>query len=115
MTWAVTKLDTHTVGGVDNVVSAVHWELTLDDGVNSGIQAGVTPLTYNPNGEFIDYAGLTEQVVISWLPTEVKSFYETKVTEALALQRERFPEQTGKVVHVFATYTSVVEDAVLPW
>lgn len=115
MNWSVDKLDTATINGVANVVTAVHWHLVADDGVNSAIHRRATKLEYNPDNSFVAYESLLEETVLDWLDPDMKNFYESKLLEHLNIHRDRFPEDSGKELQVFVEYVPSIVETSLPW
>lgn len=54
--------------GNDNVVFNVHWSfIGEDENGNTASMIGVQGVEHNPEGEFIAFDDLTEEIVIGWI------------------------------------------------
>ena len=100
-TWKVTVIRTATVEEQDNFVVHVRWEKTGTDELgNTGTFIGATPLetTVDPEGNFIPFDQLTEEVVIGWIQAVVVGLYEEHVNgqieKAIQLKRNPVTEPT---------------------
>ena len=65
-TWDVKDLQTKTIDGKD-VVTAIFWEVTGDDGTKTFFLDKWQTLDYNQENEFINYPNITKEVVLGWL------------------------------------------------
>lgn len=66
-TWTISALETSTVNGLENVVKTVHWRLGATDGTNSTDVYGSAAVGEPTPEQFVDFASLTEEIVVSWL------------------------------------------------
>ena len=83
---AVTAMDTATIDGLQNVVVVVYWQITGTDGVNFAVFNG-SNVVGGPNpSDFIDYIDLTPDVVLSWCPNPLESFYKNSYTSVIDQQ-----------------------------
>lgn len=88
-TWAVTALRTATIDEQPDFVVHVRWEkIGTDENGNTGKFAGATPLqeTVDPNGNFVPFAQLTEEMVIGWIQAVVVDSYEEHVNGQIQRQ-----------------------------
>jgi hypothetical protein len=67
-TMKVTGLDVQpSLDGKTNVVHRANWTLSATDGVKTFTYPGKTSIPYNPNGEWLEYGSLDEDVVLGWI------------------------------------------------
>lgn len=81
-TWKLTKLKRANTSTVENVVVQTYWELTgTDEDGDTGMFSGATPFDINTVDldNFIPYAELTEQDVLSWVQAVVVGEYKDHV------------------------------------
>ena len=112
--WEVTGLKVSDEGPNTNAVVQTHWRKTgTDENGNVGAFDGATPFTSVdvPEGEFVSYDDLTEEMVLSWIQpiAEVPSYREhineviaAKIGENLNIKRQvqRMPWQDPNVTPV---------------
>lgn len=106
--WTIENdLTTQTIGGVADVVTSVNWRFTKSSGSNTVTIPGTCELPYDPASPFIEYASLTEEVVLSWvkgtLGADAVTFYETKADEILSNFQRRGWE--NRSIITFVTYS----------
>ena len=85
-TWAVTSLKTRTECNNENAVVQTYWEKTgTDEEGNIGIFHGATPFTSVdvPEGQFVAFEDLTEDIVLGWIKPVVVGTYEQHVNEQI--------------------------------
>lgn len=88
-TWAVTGLKTRTEGANQDAVVQTYWKkIGTDENGNTGEFVGATPFTSVnvPAGEFVPFAQLTEEMVLSWIQAVVVGHYEEHVNGVIAKQ-----------------------------
>jgi hypothetical protein len=76
ITWTIAQLERNLS---DGGVTIIHWRATKEEGDNSASAYGTMHATPNAASEnFIEYADLTQDIVLSWIYTEV----DREATEA---------------------------------
>lgn len=88
-TWKVTAIRTATVEEQPDFVVHVRWEkIGTDENGNTGTFVGATPLqtTLDPNGNFVPFNELTEEMVIGWIQEIVVGSYEQHVNGQIQKQ-----------------------------
>lgn len=104
-TWAIDRLKVKTEGSNTNAVVQTYWKKTgTDENGNVGSFSGATPFTSTtmPAGDvFVQFADLTEEIVVDWIKDVVVGSYEEHVNEQIAKQIEE------KI--------NVVEEPAMPW
>lgn len=88
-TWKVTSVKTKTEGDNVDAVVQTYWTKTgTDEDGNTGVFSGATPFTSVnvPEGEFVAFEDLTEEVVLNWIKAVVVDSYEQHVNEQIAKQ-----------------------------
>jgi hypothetical protein len=66
--WTIDSMVSYPqIDGLVDVVVTVNWTCRGTDGTYSGLLAGVTSLTLDPNGTYVPYADLTETLVSGWV------------------------------------------------
>ena len=117
-TWTIEKMDCENTAGQTNVVVKVVWKVSEPDAKNTVCCTKNTSFTYTAGGSFTPYEDLTQAQVLGWvqdsLGTVGVTFYETLLTDQLAIYAERFPEDTGKDIFFEATYVPE-QPTPLPW
>ena len=88
-TWSINRMDCLAMeGGHTDVVSAVYWQLSGDDGSTACSVFDVTPLTLDLEEPFTPYADLTQAQVLGWvqdtLGADVIAAHEANITQLLA-------------------------------
>ena len=81
-TWEVTGMKTSNEGGNANAIVQTYWRKTgTDDLGNTAKFDGATPFTSLnvPEGEFIPFEELTEEIVLSWIYPVVTGSYAEHV------------------------------------
>lgn len=85
-TWEVTSLKTRTEGNNENAVVQTYWKKigTDEDGHTAAFE-GATPFTSTnvPEGEFIPFEELTEEIVLGWIQAVVVGDYEQHVNSKI--------------------------------
>lgn len=91
-TWGITELVTYPeYDGYPEVVQAVYWTLTGDDGAgHTATMTGAQGVSLELSGSFTPYEDLTEAQVLSWLmesmtPSGV-DYYEAEVAKQIEAQ-----------------------------
>lgn len=108
-TWEVTGLRTRDEINTDgevltDAVVQTYWKLTgKDENDNEGTFTGATPFTAKdvPEGEFVHFSELTEEVVLSWIKDVVENDKPYKQHIVSRIQNEIDQKK--------------VKDAILPW
>ncbi len=103
-TWKVTAVRTATVEEQSDFVVHVRWEkIGTDENGNTGVFIGATPLqtTLDPNGNFVPFNQLTEEMVIGWIQEIVVGSYEQHVN--------------GRIQKQIDAKVNVVAEPALPW
>lgn len=93
-TWKVKNIKTRDEvneqgGTLPNAVIQTYWEkIGTDEDNNIGTFSGATPFTPTnvPDGEFIPFEELTEEIVLNWIQAVVVDSYETHVDEKILQQ-----------------------------
>lgn len=88
-TWKITSVKTKDYNGTPDVIVQTYWEkIGTDENGNTGRFSGATPFTSTnvPNGNFVPFDQLTEEVVLSWIKSVVVGDYERHVNEQIAKQ-----------------------------
>ena len=112
--WEVTGMKVSDEGPNTNAVVQTYWRKTgTDENGNEGKFDGATPFTSVdvPEGEFVSYEDLTEEMVLSWIQpvAEVPSYRDhinemiaAKIGEKLNIKRsvDRMPWQDPNVTPV---------------
>lgn len=66
--WTISMLEcVPNLNGLENVVQTIRWKFSGDDEVNYAEIDGVTSITQPDPTDFVQYASLTEEQVITWL------------------------------------------------
>lgn len=92
-TWKVTEVSRTTVGSNQDYVVQSRWNCVgSDENGNTGTFYGATPFTPNASQEnFIPYAELTEDHVLSWIKSVVVDSYwnhvQNKISEQIELKK----------------------------
>jgi len=92
-TWEVTSIKTTTEGSNDNAVIQTYWKKTgTDENGKTGTFDGATPLTSLnvPEGEFIPFEQLTEEIVLSWIQGQIDEFYEEHINRQIKKKIDAF-------------------------
>jgi hypothetical protein len=92
-TWEITSLKTKTEGSNTSAVIQTYWKKTgTDENGRSGIFDGATPLTSAnvPEGEFIPFEELTEEIVLGWIQSQIDEFYENHINAQIQKQIDKF-------------------------
>jgi hypothetical protein len=88
-TWKVTGLKKTSAEGLTDVVIGTQWNCkgTDEDG-NDGTFSGATPFKASDVnlGDFVDFADLTEETVLSWIQPVVTGGYWDHVREQIQKQ-----------------------------
>lgn len=103
-TWAVTGLKTRTEGDNQDAVVQTYWKkIGTDENGHTGEFIGATPFTSVnvPAGEFVPFAQLTEEMVLSWIKAVVVGSYEEHVNGVISKQ--------------IADKASPITDTPMPW
>ena len=88
-TWKVSQLDCYPEHeGNEKVVFTVHWSATAQDGEFSGYTYGSSSLTLDPEATFVQFADLTEEVVIGWVQNSMGEDAVAGIEANLATQIE---------------------------
>lgn len=88
-TWKVTSVKTKTEGANQEAVVQTYWTKTgTDEDGHTGTFSGATPFTSVnvPNGDFIPFADLTEEIVLGWIQAVVVGGYEEHVNGQIQKQ-----------------------------
>lgn len=103
-TWKISSLKTKDEGTHKNAVVQTYWKkIGTDVDGNVGEFSGATPFTSKdvPDGEFISFEDLTEEIVLQWIQSVVVDSYEQHVNSKIA---EQIDKKTNPVI-----------DSKLPW
>jgi hypothetical protein len=103
-TWKITSLKVKDEGLHKNAVVQTYWQkIGTDEDGNEGTFTGATPFTSEdvPDGEFISFDELTEEIVIGWIQSIVVNSYEEHVN--------------SKINEQIQAKTNPVTEAKLPW
>lgn len=103
-TWKVTSVKTKTEGQNQEAVVQTYWTKTgVDEDGHEGTFSGATPFTSVnvPNGDFIPFSELTEEIVLGWIQAVVVGGYEEHVNAQI---QKQIDEKHNPVV-----------EAALPW
>ena len=104
-TWKINSVKVRNEGSNCDAIVQTYWEKTGTDALgNSGTFNGATPFTSVnvPEGQFVPYSDLTEEVVLDWIKSVVVDQYEQHVNEQIQ-------KQIDEIV------TPIVEKDSLPW
>ena len=104
-TWKIKSVKVRNEGSNCDAIVQTYWEKTGTDALgNSGTFNGATPFTSVnvPEGQFVPYSDLTEEVVLDWIKSVVVDQYEQHVNEQIQ-------KQIDEIV------TPIVEKDSLPW
>ena len=86
-TWAVTSVKTKTEGSNENAVVQTYWTKTgADEDGNEGSFSGATPFSSENTENFVPFAELTEEIVLSWIQAIVVDSYEDHVNGQIQKQ-----------------------------
>lgn len=86
-TWKVTQLQTRNEGENANAVVQTRWTKTgVDEHGNEGFFTGATPFTSVgvPQGQFVPFEELTEEIVLDWIKAVVVGDYAQHVDGVIA-------------------------------
>lgn len=103
-TWKITNIKTATIQEQSDFVVHVQWTKTgTDENGNTGTFIGATPLqeTIDPDGNFVPFNQLTEEMVIGWIQDVVVGSYEQHVN--------------GRIQQQIDEKIKVVTETPLPW
>ena len=85
-TWNIKEMKTIDVNGVTDAVIQIYWEkIGTDENGNTGVFAGATPFSVNPQN-FIPFEDLTLNIVLGWIQSVVTGSYEQHVNEKIQKQ-----------------------------
>lgn len=88
-TWEITSIKRKDTSELSNIIVQTYWKkIGTDENGNTAYFSGATPFdlsTVDPNN-FIAYEDLTEEMVLSWIQSQVVGKYETHVNEKIAEQ-----------------------------
>jgi len=117
--WTVDgDLQTETIDGVSNVVTAVPWKVEVTVGSVTAVCRKSQALAYNPESPFIDYPDLTQETVIGWvrdaLGAEGVAHYEAACTHHATRQNDN-EEYSNTETEVFAVYEPSPTTQAVPW
>lgn len=104
-TWKIKSVKVRNEGSNIDAIVQTYWEKTGTDALgNSGTFNGATPFTSVnvPEGQFVPYLDLTEELVLDWIKSVVVDQYEQHVNEQIQ-------KQIDEIV------TPIVEKDSLPW
>lgn len=103
-TWKLKSLIRKDVYALKNVIVQTYWEcIGTDEEGYSGTFNGATPFNV-PEGSFIEYTDLTEEIVLGWIKEQVVGSYKDHIDEQILKQINK-----QKVIE-----TQVSEDE-FPW
>lgn len=116
-TWKVTAVRTATVQEQDNFVVHVRWEkIGTDELGNTGTFVGATPLqtTLDPEGNFVPFDQLTEEIVVNWIQEVVVGSYEQHVNASIqkAIELKRNPVTEPLMPWATPSTSPVTPDAI---
>jgi hypothetical protein len=82
-TWSITALSATNVENCLDVITGATWEVSGTDGTNTTSLTGSTPFAL-PDGEFINYADLTEEQIVGWVKANLNGLRLNAVESAIA-------------------------------
>ena len=88
-TWKVTSVKVKDEGDNTDAVVQTYWTKTgTDDNGEQGTFSGATPFTSVdvPDGEFVAFADLTEEIILGWIQAVVVDEYENHVNQQIQKQ-----------------------------
>jgi hypothetical protein len=106
-TWKIVGLTKKNEPNHPDTVVNVKWQkIGTDADGNEGYFEGATPFSLDPDGdgEFIPFADLTEELLLSWVQPVVIGDYEKHVNDQIARYIELHIREEGQV-----------EESALPW
>jgi hypothetical protein len=96
-TWEITGIKRKDTSTIDNIIVQTYWKkIGTDENGNTAHFSGATPFdlsTVDPTN-FVNYEDLTEEMVLSWIQSQVVGEYETHVNERIS---ERIEEQINPI------------------
>lgn len=93
--WSFPVLDViYDEGGLQNVVTTVHWVYTAQDGAYSAQSYGTVALAA-PGQPFINYNDLTEEIVTDWVVNAMGAEQVSAMEASLAAQINAQENPTG--------------------
>lgn len=113
------NLVTQTIGGQQNVVTAIPWACEATVGKVTASVQGTVSLAYNPSNPFVQYANLTEEEVLGWITTalggqDALDFY-TSVAVERATAADANPKNNATFLFVTAVYQPSATSQPAPW
>lgn len=109
-TWKITAVRTATIAEQPDFVVHVRWEkIGTDENGYKGSFIGATPLqeTVDPNGNFVPFSQLTEEMVIGWIQAVVVGEYENHVNGQIQQQIDEQVKQVAEPTLPWAQATEV--------
>ncbi len=100
VTWNISSLNTtKTVGGLSDVVTAVHWTASDVDGEHTGYTYGSIELADADSSSFTAYADITKENAIAWAKAALGSDQVTAIETSIAAQitESKTPTKTSGV------------------
>ena len=100
VTWNISSLNTtKTVGGLSDVVTAVHWTASDVDGEHTGYTYGSIELADADSSSFTAYADITKENAIAWVKAALGSDQVTAIETSIAAQitESKTPTKTSGV------------------
>ena len=88
-TWKVTSVKVKDEGDNTDAIVQTFWTKTgTDDNGEQGTFSGATPFTSVdvPEGDFVDFADLTEEIILGWIQAVVVDEYENHVNQQIQKQ-----------------------------
>ncbi len=84
--WKVTGLRTRNEGSYTDAVVQTYWQkIGTDENGIQGIFSGATPFTAEnvPEGEFINFENLTEEIVLNWIISSIPQRFDEHMNERI--------------------------------
>lgn len=112
-TWKLKSLKRKDSSDLKNIIVQTYWKkIGINSNGTEGVFEGATPFdlkTVNPNN-FVPYEELTEEMVLSWIKSQVVGQYEQHVNEQIAKQIE---EKERPVVEVTGGFPWEPEEEII--
>ena len=107
-TWSIPNngLYTMNTNGNANTVTMVQYSVSGTDGTNTANYNGSTQITYNSNNPFIQFSDLSQNIVISWIQSELGTQKITMIQNSLTNQLNRMANPPALPVQVSAPWSA---------
>jgi hypothetical protein len=117
--WTVDgDLQTETIDGVSNVVTAVPWKVEVTVGSVTAVCRKSQSLAYDPANPFVDYPNLDQETVIGWVKNALGEAGVTHYEDACTFHANRHDQSddySNVTTEVFAEYKPAPTTQTVPW